>query len=142
MGRFTFDLSRWPLVIATAPAHIDAAIAREGVQRLRSLFSMHAKITVLLDVRARTSRPDAALRKVWAELLRSMEPELARHVAAWAVVTSSPLLRAAYTAILWLAPPPCPTAFFTSMDDGEAWLRNATKRGRAITSASVERRPC
>jgi len=127
MDRFRFDLSRWPMVVVTAPAHIDAAIAREGVDRLRSLFSMHAKISVMLDVRARTGRPDASMRKVWGDLLRSIEPELKRHVAAWAVVTSSPLMRAAYTAILWLAPPPCPAAFFTRVEEAEAWLRRTTR---------------
>lgn len=114
------------MVVATAPAYIDSAIAREGVERLRSLFSLHAKITVLLDGRARTGRPDAGMRKVWGELLQSIEPDLKRHVAAWAVVTSSPLMRAAYTAILWLAPAPCPAAFFTQIEDAQAWLQRAT----------------
>jgi hypothetical protein len=122
MEPFIFDLSRWPLVVVTAPRTIDERVATEGVERLRSLLSLHSKIVVLLDVRARAERPSPIMRRHWSELLHAIEPELKRSVAAWAVVTHSALLRAAYTAILWVAPAPCPAAFFSTMDEAAAWL--------------------
>lgn len=64
----------------------------------------------------------AGRRKQVADVLRVRRQKLARITAGYTLVTPSPVVRGALTAIFWLAPPPYPWSVRGTPREGFAWL--------------------
>jgi hypothetical protein len=64
----------------------------------------------------------AGRRKQVADVLRVRKQKLARITAGYTLVTPSPVVRGALTAIFWLAPPPYPWSVRGTAREGFAWL--------------------
>jgi hypothetical protein len=64
----------------------------------------------------------ASRRKHVADVLRVRRQKLARITAGYTLVTPSPVVRGALTAIFWLAPPPYPWSVRGTPREGFAWL--------------------
>jgi hypothetical protein len=100
-----------------------ASFDRYRTEWLRSIDSRshNARIGALYTIPT-WAGVTASMRKQWAEMLKSREDVLRRTTAGMALVTPSPLVRGALSAIFWLAPPPYPTSLVDSPTKGIAFL--------------------
>ena len=72
---------------------------------------------------ASSARPPSALeRRVVAGFFRDHAEGLARSCVGMSVVVSNPVIRAAATAVFWIAGPPVDVAFHTRHEDAESRL--------------------
>jgi len=79
-------------------------------------------------------QPNAKHRSRQAEWMKAHQPELRYRTAGIGFVMSSALMRGGLTAILWLAPLPCPHGIFSTMPEAMLWAR---ERSRLPVDASV-----
>ncbi len=128
-GAFVFNTRYDPLHLQVFPAvfnssELDAHFA-EVEAHYPSYIAKHPRAHVGLLVDAReTSYIDARGRRRIAQTFERMGPLLRPSQSfAQAVVTANGVIRGAVTAILWLQSPPWEIRVFTSMEAGEAWLR-------------------
>ena len=63
----------------------------------------------------------AAQRKTWAAMLQSRKDVLQQTTAGMVLVSPSPLVRGALTAIFWFAPPPYPHRVGADLERAFAW---------------------
>ncbi len=88
---------------------------------------------VVHDLRA-AIQPNARHRSRQAEWMRAHQPELRYRTAGIGFVMNSVLMRGGLTAILWLAPLPCPHGVFSTMPEALSWAR---ERSRLPVDASL-----
>lgn len=129
-GGFVFDTRSDPLHLQV----ISSAFTREELEAhfdevdafYHAYVARHRKVHVALLADARESPYiDARDRQRIAATFARLGPLLSsERSVAHAVVTSNALTRGALTAILWLQSPPWEIRVFTSMHEGDAWLRS------------------
>lgn len=122
MGAIRVDESRFPVIIVTfedtvPDAEFDAYLARldaHVARRIRCAFVFDA---------TRAGRSSATQRRKQADWMRANEHVLRTYSAGYAFVISSPLIRGALTAILWLQPMPAPHVVVPTFEEAERWAR-------------------
>lgn len=82
-----------------------------------------SKIAMVVDG-ATVDTPSPAARKFMAEFLDENRLLIATRCAAAGVVLSNGIQRGVLTAVLWLAPSPCPIKAFGTVDEADAWVRS------------------
>ena len=122
MTAIEFDQSRVPLSVITyrglaSTVEFDAFIARvDGWLGERQTYAL------VFDV-SRADVPTAVQRRRLAEWTASRRQELTRFCLGTAFVITTPSIRGAFTAVLWLQPLPYPHEVVASRQEGEAWCR-------------------
>jgi len=132
------DERRWPLVVIVWPAEPLAdesveeflRISQCELERREPQFTLH-------EIRG-ASGLDARQRRRIAQFVEEHRDEIARYVAASAIVNTSPVLRAMITAIHWLSPPPYREAVFATRTDAEAWLTSIARASRVTIPAEAK----
>ena len=91
---------------------------------LRRAEADGGKIAMIVDG-ATADTPSPAARKLMAEFLDENRLLIASRCAAAAIVITSGLQRGVLTAVLWLAPSPCPIRVFGTVGEAEEWARKS-----------------
>lgn len=127
MGSIAVDSSAWPFVRVTYVDTVDDARFDEYVRRQAALLDRREPYVILFDARA-SGMPSARQRQRMAEYMREREAELRRYCKRGVFVISSPVIRGALTAILWLQPLPFPHEVVASVADAERILNDERRR--------------
>jgi hypothetical protein len=127
MGSINVNIREWPLVRVTYVDTVDDARFEAYVAEQAGLLDRKEPYVILFDARA-SGMPSAKQRQRMAEYMREREAELRRLCKRGVFVISSPLIRGALTAILWLQPLPFPHEVVSSMEDAERILASERRR--------------
>jgi hypothetical protein len=107
-----------PVLVVYCDARIsDGSFDRQCVELARAIDLRQGRVGVLYDVPSVRSM-DARRRRRLAELLDARRERLALTTAAFALVTSSPVVRGMLRAVFWLAPPPYPHVVTSTPREG------------------------
>lgn len=118
--RFIDD--RWPLVIVEWPTSnlIDRDI-EDFVAQANAYLARRERFAVVHDA-TDVVRPSAIMRSKLATHIHDHREEMVRYIAASGVVTPSPLVRGAVTAIHWISPAPFPQRTFATVEEATPWV--------------------
>lgn len=122
------DSSRFPLVILQLPSTIDAATIEQLTREQAKVFERGRQFVSIVDLRRVSSVPNATVRQRLGDYTRSIEAPSQRYQLANAIVIDNPLIRAALSAIHWIAPPPVPTQVVATREAGLDFLRKHLDR--------------
>ncbi len=130
------DTSRWPLVVVRVDG---APTTREHVMEFiasqRAMLERNEAFVEIAD--AMDARVVSALeRKLLADWLRESEVQAKSLCVAMGVLVSSPLVRGAMNAVLWLKSPDFPMHVCSADADVVAFLRDAVERDGRIPHAT------
>jgi hypothetical protein len=121
---YLHDATRWPLLRVTVPAeNPDAAGFERHLAAVDAVLARRQPFTVVVDARAGRGMP-AWQRDRLRTHRRAVFFETQRYQRAVAFVVTSAFQRAILGAILWLAPEPCPSRIFVTLDEAESWARS------------------
>lgn len=123
----TFDDSRFPLVVwQFGEVHDDETTAEEA-RVLDRIFERRAPCVFLIDTRSVRSVSYTSL-KLSSKLMRERREPLEAYLVAQALVISTPFIRGALRAFLWLAPMPTPYKVVETPAEGLAYLEAEAAR--------------
>lgn len=129
-GGFVFDTRCDPLHLQVIPSEFTREELQAHFDEIDAFYPAYvarrsrAHIGLLADARD-SPYIDARDRQRIAATFAMLGPLLgSERSVAHAVITNNALTRGALTAILWLQSPPWEIRVFTSMHEGEAWLRS------------------
>ncbi|MGZ3441942.1 MAG: hypothetical protein ACXVDD_20620 [Polyangia bacterium] len=125
MNGVVIDESRWPRVYATWPAKPLNDEEFEQMVLAMSRLSTRGEPFVIIHDARRASRPTPKQRAFAATQQELDAERTKRYLRGTALVVSSSLIASVVTAINWIAPPPYPQKFFSTLNAAEAW---ATER--------------
>jgi hypothetical protein len=121
---YLHDETRWPLVRVTVPTeNPDAAGFERHLAAVDSVLARRQPFAVVVDARAGRGMP-AWQRDRLRTHRRAVFFETQRYQRAVAFVVGSAFQRAILGAILWLAPEPCPSRTFASLEEAESWAQS------------------
>jgi hypothetical protein len=128
------DESRWPIVTLRFSAESTDEEWRVLMDHVRACHRRGERFSVIADGTVMKGMPTAKQRKIGADLalwLRENAPKGARWpIMAWGNVITSPLVRGALTAILWIDTPPHPQKVFATFAEAFAWVKSVTDAER------------
>lgn len=122
MSALSFNMKNWPVILLTAKGNLTAADGERHLREYRQLLDRNQKFAVICDARE-TTAAEAKLRKDYAEFLKVNRDDLNRLCKGTAFVISSPLIRGALTAIMWMATMPYPYDIFGSIEEADVWAK-------------------
>ncbi|HJL18674.1 MAG TPA: hypothetical protein RMH99_23635 [Sandaracinaceae bacterium LLY-WYZ-13_1] len=122
MGSYTIDEAAFPLVRIRYDGIVSDEEFARHLEAYGALVERGARYGVLFDATT-AGRPPATQRRMMAEFMRRRRDELARRCVGGAFVITSPLIRGAMTAILWVAPMPFQHVIVSSAAEAEGWVR-------------------
>jgi hypothetical protein len=117
---YAIDDARWPLVVARATKHSDAAALEASYRTLEAILDRKQQFVLLFDVRGATS--SSSRRRNLLSWCERHADALTRYLAVGAIVAASSIERGFVTASLWLRSPPWPMRVFADPDAAETWL--------------------
>jgi hypothetical protein len=113
MPEFELDDSALPLLLTTFQNTNRAELFTEMERRMRDVFSRVDKIVVVNDIKE-MSMPDAAVRKLAAEVDANLREAATRCVLLNIIIVRSKFTRGFMTALRWVNPAASPQAFVAS----------------------------
>lgn len=138
MAGIECDSSAFPFVhVRFAPDNASDAEVRAFIDEQRRLLERKQRFAMLVDA-SRLTSSSAAQRRMYADWMRESEAPSKLYCLGMAVVMSSPIIRGAMQAVLWLFSPPVPIEVFARSDEARArideWLRAAGLGGTPTTA--------
>lgn len=128
-------LESFPLVIVTFPAKLDLAAVDRFIEDQRAVLARRTLHANLFDASAIENMPDASCRKRLVDFTHASKEASVRYNVGSVLVVKSSVVRAAITAIHWLAPPPTPTYLVATYAEAERTCRRLLQeRGVALAS--------
>ena len=121
MGNITVDPSDWPLARVTYDGVVDDEAFEAYLTSQTALLERRQPYVILFDART-AGMPSARQRQRMANNMKENEPELRRLCKRGVFVISSPVVRGALTAILWLQPLPFPHDVVSTLEEAERIL--------------------
>lgn len=122
------DSSKFPLVVFRLPPVIEVSTIDTLEQEQEHLFQRGRNFVSMVDLRTIKSVPTATVRKRIGDWAKSIESKSMRYQLANALVVDNTLVRAALSAVHWLAPPPVPTKVFATDAEALPFLRSHLER--------------
>jgi len=122
MGAIRVDESRFPLMVVTFEDTVDDDQFGAYLATLDAHIARRVRCAFVMDA-TRAGRTSAVQRRRQADWMKENEHVLRTYSAGYAFVISSPLIRGALTAILWLQPMPAPHVVVGTFGEGERWAR-------------------
>lgn len=104
-GQFAWDYDDFPLVVLRYVGTISDAAFDEYLRTYRALLDRDQPYAIILDA-ALAGAPNAAQRRAQARFLELNAPLTRRLCRGGAFVITSPMIRGALTAILWISDMP------------------------------------
>jgi hypothetical protein len=122
MGVPRFDENDWPIVRVTYRQSMTAGEAKQFYERLAGYLKRNQRFALLFDARP-ADVPSAQERAQIAEFWKETAADSSRLLAGVAVVLKTPVGRGVISVVLWAYTPPFPVRAFSTLFDGEKWLR-------------------
>jgi hypothetical protein len=117
---YVIDDGRWPLVVARATVHSDAAALEASYRKLEAILDRKQQFVLLFDMRGATSSSSRRRNLLgWCE---RHADALTLYLAVGAIVAASSIERGFVTATLWVRSPPWPMRVFAEPSAAEKWL--------------------
>jgi hypothetical protein len=135
-----FEDSRWPIVTLRFSEESTDEEWRTLMDCLRQCCSRRERFGVIADGARMKKMPTALQRKTGADLamwIKERYPDPPWPIIAWGNVITSPLVRGAVTAILWVAAPPYPQKAFATWDEAYAWVKAEVAAARCAEQSIV-----
>lgn len=131
------DSSRLPLVLIRFEGTLsDEELAGYLAQLTREVISQRQPYGMIFDAQ-RVAGVTAKQRRMQAEWMAEHEDALRRHSVGNAFVITSPLIRGALTAILWVRPMPGEHVVVSTVQEAERWVTDRLKaRGLSVPGTS------
>ncbi len=132
MGAIHIDDSRHPLVIVTFTGVATDAEFETYLDEMKRNLERRRPTAMVLDATNAGSTPPTHRRRQ-AEWLKEHEALLKQYSAGTAFVITSPLVRGALTAILWVQPMPASHTVVATRHEAEKWaIEQLTRRGERV----------
>lgn len=122
MGSIRVDVTGFPLVVVTYEGMVDDAEFDAYLAELDRHVLRRQRCAFVFDAR-NAGRSPATQRRKQAEWMKANDEVLRSYSAGYAFVISSPLVRGALTAILWLQSLPAPFTVVATFSEAERWAR-------------------
>jgi len=122
MGSIQFDDQEAGILKITFEGMADTRQFADYLETVSRRLAQQRPYIVVLDARY-AERTPAMQRKMQADWIASHRPELEQYCAGTVFVISSPLVRGALTAILWLQPLPSPHIVVGTLPAALDWAR-------------------
>jgi hypothetical protein len=122
MGSIVVDQSQLPLLIVTFVGQVDDDAFRCYLQETKDVLDRKQRYVVIMDA-SRSGVPPPSQRQMQAVWMEAHAQALARHAVGTVFVISSPLVRGALTAILWLQPLPHPHTVVADVAMAKVWAQ-------------------
>ncbi len=132
------DVSRLPLVVLRfegSPS--DEEFSRYLDQVAREVFALDRPHGMVVDA-ARLTSMSAKQRRMQAEWMEKHDATVRRNSVGNALVITSPIIRGALTAILWIRPMPGDHVVVSTYGEAERWIVEKL-RARGLTVPAVGR---
>lgn len=137
MAAPTIDTSRHPIVVVTFSGYISEPEFDGYLASMSRIIGRSEKTLTILDAR-RAIRNPASQRKKQADWLKQHQEQLRKYSLGTAFVITSPFVRGALTAILWLQPLPNDHILVGTLAEAEAWAEKQLRAaGLAIPRAAI-----
>lgn len=134
------DDAHFPLVSTEYPSAMTLGALEPYFADYERVLARARPFVSLVDMRPCLEMPDAIVRKHIADWGVRIAAERAKYVLGVAFVVTRPLMRAALTAVHFVAPPRQPTVVVATTDDGIAYLyEKLDAHGIARPSADTRR---
>lgn len=117
-----FDETRFPIVVVTFAGTATDAEFHAYLAAMSRMIRKKQVTATILDASEAGSTP-AVQRRLQAEWLKINAELLRVYSAGTAFVITSPLVRGALTAILWVQPMPSPHTVVGTLGQAEAWAK-------------------
>lgn len=121
MGSISVDTAAWPLVRVTYVGTVDDAHFERYLDAQAGLLERKEPYVIVFDARE-SGMPSAKQRQRMATFTRERQADISRRCRRGVFVISSPLIRGALTAILWLQPLPFPHDVVATIEEAERLL--------------------
>jgi hypothetical protein len=122
MDSIAIDDSGYPLVVVTFEGTVDDATFDGYLKRMDDYVARRQRNAFVFDASG-AGRTPAPQRRKQAEWMKINEATLRAFSAGCAFVITSPLVRGALTAILWLQNIPSPYTVVGTRSEAERWAR-------------------
>jgi hypothetical protein len=126
------DTSRHPIVLVTFSGYISEPEFDRYLASMTAILERSEKTVTILDARGAIRNP-ASQRRKQADWLKRYQEQLRQYSLGTVFVITSPFVRGALTAILWLAPLPNEHVVVGTLAEAEGW---AEKQLRAAGLAA------
>lgn len=138
-GGMETDLSRWPIVIMTAPSRpMSDQDFKDYLAWVEKHITCRGEAYALVNDARHAPAPTAAQRKLVADQMERLRPFTRRHCAGNAMVFDSTLMRGIMTAIFWTTKPDYPTKVCATVNEAITWCE--VQLGREQHRRAVEER--
>jgi hypothetical protein len=137
VGQFVDD-RYFPLVVVTFPEQPDLEFAEAFIREAERPITRREPKVTLIDASRTRSLGSALVRNRLGTWARQHDKVVQEFSLGAAFVIVSSLARGALTAVLWIAPPTCPTEVTATAVDGFSYLRRQYEQ-RFGPSAALER---
>ena len=123
---FSADSTCFPFVVNTWAGAITEADLSARIAWQHEIRGRAADWVTLSDLRV-LERPDGAMRKRIADVMKQLDVLPGSQMRATAVVFKSPLIAGALRAVRWVAPQQKPEAYLTGPEDALRWLQRTAR---------------
>lgn len=124
MAKITLDESRWPLIEVRYPNAFDDAEWADLIDRLEEILRRDQPFAMINDVRVGPA-PTGSQRRLIYSMYRNYFDLVQKNWLGTSIVTSSPLVRGAFVAVLWLWHKAHPVEVFLTTKKVKPGCRNA-----------------
>ncbi len=135
----TVDLGFWPFVYMRLEGELTASDVHEMRAAYDRVFARGESFVSLSDIRHVLGVPGAVERKLVADWMRDIEPEMQAHCLGSSNLMRSSLVRGALTAIYWVFTPPVPQQHPARVADSVTWCLARLDEGDVDGSAAAAR---
>lgn len=111
----------WPLVVVDLPPDPTPEVLTVFCAEFDAVYRRRQTFATLIDATQVRRVPGAVERRQLADWAAAQKPLTQLYGAGTAYVITSPMVRAALTAIDWVFQPPCPQCWKASRRDALAW---------------------
>ncbi len=126
-GSYRFDYSGWPLVLLTAEGDISHSDLDQHLVEYRSVLERNLPFALVFDA-SKVGKIDAYIRQRYAEFMKANNDDFGRLCRGLGFVITSPFVRGALTAVLWMVEFPFPYKIFATRDEATGWCRRQLQR--------------
>ena len=128
----------WPLVVVDLPPDPTPEVLETFFEEFDGVYARRQTFATLIDATRIRRVPGAMERKQLADWAAGKRPLTQLYGAGTAYVITSPVVRAALTAIDWLFQPPCPQCWKTSQRDALTWCVDRLADREIATNAQID----
>jgi len=121
------DYTHWPLLLQSYKGEVKMTPWAAHVHLTEQAFKRGERFCGLSFL---SYRPDSAQRRLITNSVNQFRAELKQNMVGWAMTSKSGIVRAAVTAIEWVAPSPFPTKIEGNEEGAIKWLAQQARQAQ------------